>query len=66
MGTDKDYRNLGDYKELQDRIAALRQNLAHQLSSDLIQHPELAVNSHIAKLHQYGRSAAPYHYQCHE
>jgi hypothetical protein len=42
MGTEKEYQSLKDHKELQDRMAALRQTVAKQLSSDLIQHPELA------------------------
>ncbi len=42
MGIEKEYQNLEDYKNLHDRMAALRQTLAKQLSSDLIQHPELA------------------------
>ena len=42
MGNEKDYQNLNEYKDLQDRMAALRQTVAKQLSSDLIQHPELA------------------------
>jgi hypothetical protein len=33
---------LGQYQELLDRIAALRQTLADQLASDLIQNPQLA------------------------
>ena len=42
MGNENEYQNVNDYKSLQDRIAALRQTVAKQLTPDLIQHPELA------------------------
>lgn len=42
MGTEKEYQNLKEYQELQDKIAALRQQMAGQVAANLVQHPELA------------------------